>query len=292
MPGFMSFHHRPQLASVGKSHQVGDPCMKDSTPSNLSASGCIERMANGMHGFVFLCVLACSASPALAFATDEEPVVQAVFVAGSKDPDWKSYKAFLAGINVFEEKVKMAPDASLRFVLRPRKANVSLNGVTMRIETNDGHAINVPVAPDGTFALPRSEAAAADGGEILLSKKRNTLSWRPAIHSRDVPPDARRLGDLRLECFVRWSIEQADLLAFFRATINAFGGPCTTSAIKVDYISERPLAAVYLEMGERRERLASKWIEENGHVYLPPVHDTSWSDDTLVRFEYSGVSGQ
>lgn len=221
-----------------------------------------------------------------AFAAEEEPTMQVVFVPGTIDPDWKSYKAFLVGMDLFEAKQKLAPEAPLRFVLRPRKEKARVAGVTMSIDTDDGQKIAVPVALDGTFSLPRSEQAAQHGGEIVLSKKRNTLSWRPSIHSPGVPSDARRLGDLRLECFVRWSIEQADLLALFRGAINAFGGPCTSAAIKVDYISDKPIAAAYLEFGERREKLAATWIEGNGHVYLPPVHDSSWPDDTLVYFEF------
>lgn len=224
-------------------------------------------------------------APAPQAQEPEEPV-QAIFVPGTRDPDWKSYQAFVEGMKVFDENHQMAPNAALRFALRPRTAKARVAGVSMTIEGDD-FKIPVPVAADGTFALPRNEEAAEKGAEIMLSKRRNTLTWRPDIHSPGVPGDARRMGDLRLECRVRWAVEQADLLSLFRKTINAFGGPCTSSMIKVEYISVRPLKAVYLVSGERREMLASKWIEEEGHVYLPPVHDTSWPDDTLVQFEYA-----
>lgn len=286
------FKNMANLATICKSNNVKDSLMKNYVSSNMRVSSCVERLVNGIRCSAIFLLLAASGFPGPAFAEGEESEMQAVFVVSSKDPDWKPYKSFLAGMNIFDEKIKLAPDASLRFVLRPRIANASVIGVTMNIETNDGNRIKVPVAVDGTFILPRSEEAARNSGEILLSKKRNTLSWRPAIHSPGVPQDARRLGDLRLECFVRWTIEQADLLAFFRATINAFGGPCTSSAIKVDYISDRPLSAVYLQIGTRRERLPGKWIEENGHIYLPPIHDNSWPDDTLLYFNYADSNGQ
>lgn len=226
------------------------------------------------------------ATAAPASATEASDAPQAVFVAGTHNPDWKSYKAFLTGMKLFDEKHALAPAAPLRFVLSPRVANATLDGVRMNIEDDDGRKIPVAIEADGTFVLPRDEDAARAGAEILLNKKRKTLSWRPDFRTPGVPDNARRMGDLRLECFVRWSIEQADLIAFFRSTINAFGGPCTSAAIKVDYISVKPLAAVYIVSGARREKLPDKWIEEEGHVYLPPLHDTSWPDDTLVQFEY------
>lgn len=218
--------------------------------------------------------------------------MQAVFVAGSRDPDWKSYQAFLTGMKLYDARRELAPAASLRFILRPRSRNATVAGVSMSIDTDDGAKIAVPVAADGSFELPRNEAAAHNGGEIFLSKKRNTLSWRPSIHTPGVPADARRMGDLRLECLVRWSIEQADLPAFFRGAINALGGACHSTAVKVDYLSERPLATVTLESGARREQLAAKWIENQGRVYLPPVNDASWPDDTLLRFEYLDAAGK
>jgi len=216
---------------------------------------------------------------------DAAPEMQAIYVVGTKDPEWKTYKAFMAGMKIFDAEHALAPAAELRFVLRPRTEKATVDGVKMTIEAED-MKIPVPVAADGTFALPRNEEAAEKEATIMLSKRRKTLSWRPSIHTPGVPSGMRRLGDLRLECAVRWAVEQGDLLAIFRGTINAFGGPCTSSAIKVDYISVRPLAAVYLVSGQRREMLDSKWIEENGHVYLPPVHDRSWPDDTLLEYQY------
>lgn len=251
----------------------------------------IQKTGHGAPTALWLAAMAVAtalATPAAMAqgAPDAAVEAQAIYVPGTKDPDWKTYKAFLAGMTVFDEQHRLAPTAELRFVLRPRTASATVANVHMTIETDD-LKIPVPVAADGTFTLPRNEEAAERGAEIMLSKKRNTLSWRPAIHTPGVPAGARRMGDLRLECAVRWAVEQGDLLAFFRGTINAFGGPCTSSAIKVDYISVQPLAAVWLVAGQRREQLAAKWIEENGHVYLPPVNDQSWPDDALVQLEYA-----
>lgn len=231
-------------------------------------------------------LIAAQLAAGAALAQESSEAAPAVFVAGTRDPDWKSYRAFLEGMKTFDQQHQLAPAASLRFMLRPRTAKASVDGVGMSIES-DKLRIAVPVEADGGFVLPRSEEAAGQGAEIMLTKRRNTLSWRPDVHSPGVPADARRLGDLRLECAVRWSVEQADIPALFRSAIKAFGGACSSSAVKVEFVSARALQSVTLVAGERRERLAAKWIEEGGHVYLPPVHDTSWPDDTLLEFDYA-----
>jgi hypothetical protein len=246
----------------------------------------LEQMKYTIFAVIFIAqmlrVAAGQTSPASVEA-DPAPEVQAVFVAGTRDPDWKPYKSFIAGMKVFDEQHKLAPMADLRLVLRSRKEKANVTGIKMTIKTDDVRIL-VPVASDGTFALPLNEEATEKGAEIMLSKWRNTLSWRPAIHTPGLPASAR----LRLECSVYWAVEQADLWSFFRNSINAFGGPCTSSAIKVNYIPVLPLAAVYLVADQRREMLASKWIEENGHIYLPLIHDQRWPDDALVEYEYKG----
>lgn len=50
-------------------------------------------------------------------------------VSGVKDPDWKTYRAFSAGLDIFEQQHGMAPAASLRFVLLPGTANARLKDI-------------------------------------------------------------------------------------------------------------------------------------------------------------------
>lgn len=208
-----------------------------------------------------------------------------VHIAGTRDPDWKTYRAFIAGMDVFVTELRHAPDAALRFVLMPRQTGLSNHGLLLRI-ASDERSIAVPVADDGSFALPRDQAAADAGAELVLNRKRELFRWRPNIHSPNVPANARRLGDLRLECAVRWAVEQADLPVFVRAVAAAFGGACHSPRVKVDFVSAQAINDIYLVDGARREALPRQWIEQAGHVYLPPVHDPTWSDDTLLEFDY------
>ena len=211
---------------------------------------------------------------------------QAVVVSGSKDPDWKTYRAFNAGLDVFEQQHGMAPAAPLRFVLLPKTANASLKDIKLRI-AGDEMSIPLVVAEDGTFAVPRSEAASKEDAELLLNRRPGTFRWRPDVHTPGVPANARRLGDLRLECAVRWTVEQYELPYLVRKLFNAAGQPCLTSRIKVDNIAPRPIAAMYLTLNGRRSKLPADLLEDGGKVYLAPVHDQDWPDDALLEFEFA-----
>ena len=233
-----------------------------------------------------LCALAWPVSSSIgapaAAATESPAATTAVVVTGTRDPDWKRYRAFLAGMDAFDREHRHAPQADLRFLLTSAAAGVDREGVTLRIATDD-RSVSVPIAPDGTFVLPRDAAAAESDADLVLNRRRAQLRWRPSVRSPGVPANARRLGDLRVECAVRWAVEQADVPAFARSLAESFGGACQSALVKVDFFSDRPLREVVLVDGQRREPLPASRIEADGHVFLPPLHDRNWSDDTLVE---------
>jgi hypothetical protein len=104
------------------------------------------------------------------------------------------------------------------------------------------------------------------------------------VRSPGVPADARRLGDLRAQCAVQWAIEREDLAAPARGALSASGGPCRSMTMHMGFDAPAPLQGAWLQDGARREA-----IPVNRHyrrVFNPPLADRSWSDDTLVRFEY------
>lgn len=226
-----------------------------------------------------------SASASIARGAPDE-AIQTVSVAGVRDPDLKTYKAFMAGMDAFDSHRALAPRADLRFLLTARNAGVKLDGLTMHISADD---LDVPVvvSADGGFVMPRNREAVEKDAEVILNKKKGQLRWRPDVHSPNVPVDARRLGDLRLECEVLWAVSKLEMPSFQRVFINAFDGPCNTKAVHVNYVAPKQLSAVVLEAGNRREKLDAEWIENNGQMYVPPLHDRSWPDDTLVKFEFA-----
>ncbi len=107
-----------------------------------------------------LCQPAAAAQDPPAATVTEEP--QSVAVNRIKNPDLRSYRNMLAGLDMFESKHHLTPTAdNLRFVLKPRHASTSLASLSLRI-ANDDISIPVALAADGSFVLPRDEAA-ADG---------------------------------------------------------------------------------------------------------------------------------
>ncbi len=241
---------------------------------------CIYRVAL-LLGIQSLLAVASAQEPEQVKSTE----IASVYVVSARDPDWKTYRAFMAGIDAFNMEHVRAPDAALRFVLTPRKSGLSYQGLALRIASDEA-SIVVPVEQDGSFSLPRNQAAADAGAELLLNQKRDLFRWRPSIHSPGIPVNSRRLGDLRLECTVRWAVEQADFPGFVRAVAQTFGGACQSSSFNVDFLSAQAIRSVYLIDGERRETLSHQFIELSGHAYLPPLHDSSWPDSTLLVFDY------
>lgn len=107
----------------------------------------------------------------IAFADEATPpATQQVTVSGSKDPDWKPYRKMLDGLNAFDKFHALAPSAELKFILRPQQPNLDTTGLKLRI-VGDNTSIDVPIAADHTFSVPRVESAAKDDADLRLNSK-------------------------------------------------------------------------------------------------------------------------
>ncbi|OYO26398.1 hypothetical protein [Janthinobacterium sp. PC23-8] len=208
---------------------------------------------------------------------------QVVNVHGTRDPDLLPYRTMLKGLDAYADHRGLAPAAPLRFKLMAATPAVSMAGVALRLEA-DNLSVVIPLADDDTFALARDKTAFDANADLVSNRKRSTVRWRPHIVTPGLPANVRRLGDLRLECEVRWAVEQ-DALPFMRRNLfKLAGGPCHSAMISVLYPTARPLAGILLQSGERSERLP---LSEDRRRYTPPLHDSSWNDDTLLTFSYA-----
>lgn len=202
------------------------------------------------------------------------------------------YSVFQPGIHVTARLPKSPPHMNrYRLSIRyhaffvPSITLVKTAGLKLRI-VGDNVNIEVPIAADLTFSVPRDDSAAKDDADLRLSTKKGLFRWRPDIHTAGIPLGTRRLGDLRLECEVRWAVDKFDASLIKLAYLVPLGGVCHTSRSRVFYSTNAPITGATLVSGSRRERLPVERLDAKDRArYAPPLHDQSWPDDTLVEFE-------
>ena len=248
------------------------------------------------------------AAGACAFAQSALPPV--TVTAPLRDPVEKSYRKMIRGMDLFEQRRSMAPQATLRFKLLPRKATTDMRNIDLYIV---GSTVDqqVPIAPNQTFTLPRIARALEEDAVVTPpARKAQTMTWRTEIRSPGMPPDTRRLGDLRLECLVGM---EADLVSGANNLVarfaHLFSDPvayCGRKESRYLFFAERPLFSVTLIAGNHREvlpidRLYAEASDDPDlratlpvcdcevlldRTYFLPLGDASWPDDTRVEFEY------
>jgi len=257
-----------------------------------------------MRFFMIATFLLASCGVANAQASD------AVVVTALRDPVAKSYRSMIAGMELFEKRRPLAPAATVRFKLLPRNRRTDMESVRLAIE-GERFWKALQVAPDHTFTLERHDAALKEDASVMPNRKAGTLTWRAEIRTPGLPPDTRRLGDLRLECEVGM---QARLISNYRPLFFGWMDPlvregpeyCRRAAPRYLFFADRPLWSVTLVAGARREVLpvdrlyggASRdpdWKEDLPYcdcevlmdrAYFLPLGDPSWPDDTRVELEY------
>lgn len=213
----------------------------------------------------------------------KQDMQQVVDVQGTRDPDLRPYRTMLKGLDAYADHQGLAPGAPLRFMLIPATPKARLDGVTLHLSA-DNLSIPVPLAADGGFTLTRDKTAYDANADLVSNKKRDTLRWRADIHTPGLPQNVRRLGDLRLECEIRWAVEQDDLSFVRRNLFRLAGGPCHSSLIHVPFPVFRKLLAVQARSGERTLDIR---ITEDRQRYVPPLHDATWDDNTLLTLTYA-----
>ena len=235
----------------------------------------------------------------------------AVVVTAVRDPVKKSYKKMIEGAALFEEKKHLAPDASLRFKLIPRQADARMEGVQLEVAA-DSIAIPLKVAPDQTFTIERDRTALKENAQVMPNRRAGTMTWRADVRTPGLPPNVRRLGDLRLECEVGMragliSNYPTGFWGWLDGVIARNETYCHRAAPRYLFFAEQPIWSVTLVDGERREVLSvdmlyagaardPDWKKDRhcdcsalfDRAYFVPLGDSSWPDDTRVEIEYMG----
>ncbi|WP_298927326.1 hypothetical protein [uncultured Ramlibacter sp.] len=228
----------------------------------------------------------------------------------NRDPVEKSYRKMLRGMELFERRSpQLAPGATLRFKLLPRRRSTDMSRIELDVIGSQTE-FSVPVAPDHSFTLARNAKALAENAQVTPNRASGSMTWRTEIRTPGLPPGTRRLGDLRLECEVGM---EAGLVSNSRTIVGQLANLLTDTPAycrREDqlylFFAERPIFAVTLVAGARREVLAidrlyaaasdDAWLAADlpycdcevllDRTYFLPLADARWPDDTLVQFEF------
>ena len=223
-----------------------------------------------------------------AAAQDATPSVE---VQGVKNPDMRSDRAVVAGIDAFEEHHALAPAVpELRFRLSARgKAELPAGDALYLRIVGNGDPVPVPVAPDGTFSVPRVQSAIDDDADLILNRRKGVLKGRPEIRTPGLPDNVRRLGDLRLECQVMVAIAKKEMglmMNLFINTLTLTPNWCDITVhkkkMKFPFASLRALDSAEIVDGERHAP-----IEVNDFSFDTPIADAAWSNEARIVLQYA-----
>jgi hypothetical protein len=246
--------------------------------------------------------LALGGSTGAAAAQDDE--VQKVPVNGVKNPEMKSYRAVWKGLETFEEQHALAPAVpQLRFRIMTNKSKGKCIGVcgttalavpgageqfALRI-AGDDVSVPVPIAADGYFVVPRSEALYDANADLILNQKKGSYKLSVDVRTPGLPENVRRLGDLRLECKVQVAIVKEEIPLWIVALGNSVlltrdwcMATMGKEVPKFGFFSPGTLASATLTYGDRSEA-----VETDKHSFKVKLGDKSWPDDAMVRLQYA-----
>ena len=239
------------------------------------------------------------------------PALSAVTIAAkaNRDPVEKSYRKMVRGMELFDVQRSISPNGTLRFRLLPRKPDTDMKSIEMEV-IGSTVAFAVAVAPDATFALERNPKAFDENAQVIPNRKTQSMTWRSDIRTPGLPPDTRRLGDLRLECRVGMESglisNSSNLIGRLTQAVLNTPAYCDRKAPLYLFFADQPLFSVALRSGNRREVLSIDKLYASAsddprlkddlpycdcevlvdRTYVLPLGDLSWPDDTLVEFEY------
>lgn len=205
-----------------------------------------------------------------------------VNVKGIRDPDWKPYSAMLKGVARYEEKHALAPGAQLRFILEPRRADVDMQGIALRLEGEEA-GLAIPLEERNVFSLPVGQGPLYDKAELTVNRKAGSVRWIPYVRSAATSDTLRRLGDLRLACEVHWAIDKETLPFAMRTMMSAMGGPCNFVSQKGTYsfAEGRRITAATISFNGK-----SAPVPFSGSSFTPPLREQDWSDDSMIALAF------
>ena len=232
-----------------------------------------------------------------------------VAAKANRDPVEKSYRKMVRGMDLFTSERSMSPNGVLRFKLLPRRPDTNMKNIEMEV-IGSTVAFSVTLLPDDTFTLERNAKAFDENAQVIPNRKSQSMTWRSDIRTPGLPPNTRRLGDLRLECRVGMEAglisNSSNIIGRMTQALTDTPAYCDRKAPLYLFFADRPLFSVALTSSNRREvlsinKLYASASDDPGlksdlpycdcevlldRTYVLPLGDRSWPDDALVEFDY------
>jgi hypothetical protein len=212
-----------------------------------------------------------------------------VHVSAMKNPEMHSYRAIVAGLDIFDALHALAPDVPrLLFAARSAQGGPLRGAVPAAKLSGDDFSLSLPLDGEAQFSVPRNQQAWDSKAELVLDRKRREVRVWPSINSPGLRANQRRLGDIRLECQVVLAVAKKEAPLWAVALVNTviltpdWCGFMKNKDRLWDVAMAAPLASAVLVDGNRSAALKVK-----GNRFRIPIGDTSWSNDALIEVAFA-----
>ncbi|MCS0590256.1 hypothetical protein ACFQ09_02165 [Massilia norwichensis] len=244
-------------------------------------------------------LLAGVAVPALAVEPEKDKELDergTVHINAMKNPELKSYRALVAGLDKFDDLHALAPAVpQLRFEVQAgRKADKApaADPLAVRIAA-DEFSIPLTLDQDARFSVPRSQAAYDAKAELILNRKKYAARVETYVRTPGLADDRYRMGDVRLDCQVKVAIGKEEIPFWANALVNSillttdwcswFKGATPKGGDRSwSHKAGAALSAATLREGER-----SLALKVDGKSFRLPIGDTSWGNDAMIELVFA-----
>ncbi|WP_374562346.1 hypothetical protein [Ideonella sp.] len=233
--------------------------------------------------------LLCAEEGAQAGSSVETPgETQSVTITAEPAQPLNSYRALHVGLAAFDRTRRThGPEAQLRFRLlaaaddnRPQPLPPGVQVVLRGAQAT----LPLPLDAQGRFALPDDAFWLGEQAEVDINRH-GGFGWFPDVRTPGVPPNSRRLGDLRLECTVLTEVLKSEAHWLRRAalTVVTLGGDLC--AVKFGrYVATAGQAIRGAQLRSQGRTLALTLVSP--YDFEVPLADASWPDDALIEFSF------
>lgn len=213
-------------------------------------------------------------------------VLMRVHVTGVRALPWKSYRAMRAAVAAYEEHKALAPDAAFSFAaIAPPGTRLPAN-FKLRVRTREGQEYPIALEAGALFQLPVLPDPQVDA-DLVSNLKGGALRIGLLVHTRSVPPEKERLGDVRLREAIGQAIADVDHPSDDPRCRGRRRGhnDCRLPRATVWFKPRAPASGAWLVVGDRREALQGNG-DPDYPAYRMPVGAGHLGNDVVIEFDY------